>query len=82
MEGWQQVTAGYWRKEAALPVGQAVAEIHQRQAAPLYDTRLEITVASAVVPQTFAKTSIALQSLVAAETECNRLLAELVAAYY
>lgn len=78
MNSWNEVEDGHWRKEATLPIGRATADIHQRGGFPLYDTRVELSFYGDRLPEAMAKTSLALPSLRAAETSCNRLLAELV----
>ena len=82
MDGWRQVTEGLWRREADLPIGRAVAEIRKRDYISLYDIRVAVTFAGARLPQTMAKTAIALRSLTEAMQSCNGLVRELGSARY
>jgi hypothetical protein len=79
MDRWLQRGPGHWRKEADLPIGHVVAEIHKQEYLPLYSTRVEVTFTQAHVPQQVTKTSIGLLNPAVAQVTCNRLLAEIIA---
>ena len=80
MDRWLQRAPGHWRKEADLPIGHVVAEIRKQEYLPLYSTRVEVTFTQVHVPQQVTKTSIGLLNAAVAQVNCNRLLAEIVAA--
>ena len=78
MDRWLQRGPGHWRKEADLPIGHVVAEIHKQDYLPLYSTRVEVTFTDIHVPQQVTKTSIGLLNAAVAQVTCNRLLDEIV----
>ena len=80
MNRWLSVSATHWRKEADLPAGHAVAEIWQQGELALYRARVEVAFAQEHTPQRLVKALMGLQSPNEAETACNKLLAEIVAA--
>jgi hypothetical protein len=78
MDHWLQRGPGHWRKEADLPIGHVVAEIHKQDYLPLYSTRVEVTFTEDHVPQQVTKISIGLLNPAVAQMACNRLLTEII----
>ena len=80
MDCWIEVTPHYWRKEADLPLGHAVAEIRKHPRLAWYSAHVEVACAAQHLPENIVKSMLGLPTQAEAQRTCNNFLAECVAA--